>query len=164
MVGGVVLLGLLVPGCDKECDPCIGACVSAGRCTVSDSCECTEQHAGAFGKDPECECTGGTNSECCIAVSDADCLGSENCRSQGLCTLFGEGCVAGSDADCRNSEGCASRGNCVHSGNMCVPGSDADCLNSEHCVEEQRGCVLCTDASCQDECAWINALPCCSSP
>jgi hypothetical protein len=185
-----VLGSLLVPGCsNEECgDPCTGAiCAQMGLCGRIEDCECA-MDGDLFSKDSMCRCSVGYGSAgCCIATSNGDCLNSTRCAESAYCSLSGTQCVIGSDADCRSSEQCRKDGDCFLGDEQCVarsdadcrasgicrdygnctlqwsgcaPGTEQDCQSSNWCLEHGSGCTLCTDSSCEDDCAR-QVAPCC---
>lgn len=114
---------------------CVVSCPSSEHCTKSG--RCSERPAE------------GKRAASCIAISDAECKGSEGCREAGHCTLgLDGGCVAGDDVECRRARLCREQGRCTHDHGRCVPGSAAECSQSTVACKLEARCRF-AEARCQ---------------
>ncbi len=80
------------------------------------------------------------------AQKDAECRGSDDCKTFGRCKyrkMHGRsgrwGCFPGSDADCAQSAHCRQHGQCHKNIQLqCVAESNEDCQRSEGCKKKGR--------------------------
>ena len=125
--------------CQATCDIHGGCQNNGSSCELVDFGEYSERLCETridVGGDGVC----GQSSEgwvCCVAVSQADCTKSTNCKHSGYC---------GFDAD---------RG-------RCLPLSPEHCSSSEDCLEHGFGCNFCTVGAGND-CASAYAYACCQT-
>lgn len=69
----------------------------------------------------------------CVALSDADCLQSEDCKVNGRCKRVGHQCLWGDPSGCNPSKACSYLGFCASNAAGCGPTSSQHCASSERC-------------------------------
>ena len=143
---------------DCQPSDCRASCAANGRCapagttcvaTSDQDCEqsaacrerglCTQRHGG---------CT-------LTADGKSDCSRYVTCKSHGHCTSTPLGCLAVTHADCAGSDDCAVRGRCAPDGQgLCRALADANCKDSEvcrrfgFCTAVEGGCALDRQDTC----------------
>lgn len=136
-------------------------CRSAVDCRVHGLCTAVAREDGAYtcvaALSSECEESEGcaVNGACvaayvekvCGVYSDAGCLRSQVCKTEGRCEAFlGKECVATSDAICRSLPACRKEGSCTAREWRCEPTFPEDCAGSVACAE--RGACVVKDHRC----------------
>lgn len=129
------------------------------------------------------KCVYSAKTDTCIAVSDADCFASAECKKKGNCGLVGTECLPTTAEHCATSFPCLSECRCsLGKGNACGILADADCLKCSKCSGSgkcklaaqldwtKNMCVAGATSDCQQSkdcqskgyCTYINDK-CCSS-
>lgn len=112
------------------------------------SCQSVEQRERAFTaqckQEPGCKKQGLCAGSCspgpcrCVATTETDCNGSENCVALGECTLLDAKCVVATTPDCQKAPACKATGACSFVDGKCVVARDEDCKLSDLCRTQQR--------------------------
>ena len=155
------------------CKQFAGCTPMGGTCGLGSTVDCrrTQGFIATHGGLQPCAgdglCNWSPKREKCVALTDADCKQSSECKNSGACSVTNQGtCTLGSSFGCSQLDACKKDGQCTYKRGACVFESTADCRKTEACTNNGLctyhlgQCVAATDSDCTVMCRKKNLGKC----